>query len=407
MKRTFIAGHLTLMLGLSSSLSSINANAATFGDDVAFLKQHTKVILLADKDQQAMVAVVPAYQGRAMTSTADGQNGLSFGWINREFISAGKIVPHMNPFGGEDRFWLGPEGGQFSIYFPKGAKFEFNDWQTPAAIDTMPYDVTEQKTDSVRFGADFVLTNYSGTPLSIRVDREVRMLTAAAAWKHLKVSPGQARLVAFESDNKITNTGKSPWTKETGLLSIWILGMFNPSPAATIIVPLRDGPESLGKKLTSDYFGEVPGDRLIVKDNVAFFSADGQYRSKIGISPKRSRSVLGGYDAANHVLTIVQFTQQRGVVDYVNSLWKLQDNPFSGDAANAYNDGPPSPGAKPMGPFFELESSSPAAKLKPGKSLSHVHRTIHLTGSEAELEKVANAVLGVSLNEVKAAFQQK
>jgi hypothetical protein len=28
-------------------------------------------------------------------------------------------VPHINVFGGEDRFWLGPEGGQFSIFFAK------------------------------------------------------------------------------------------------------------------------------------------------------------------------------------------------------------------------------------------------------------------------------------------------
>jgi hypothetical protein len=139
---------------------------------------------------------------------------------------------------------------------------------------------------------------------------------------------------------------------------------------------------------------------------VILFSADGQYRSKIGISPKRSKATLGSYDADNKVLTIVQFTQPKGVTDYVNSLWKLQKDPYSGDAANAYNDGPPSPGAKPMGPFYELESSSPAAKLKPGKSLSHVHRTIHLAGSEAELDKVAQKVLGVSLAEVKSAFKK-
>ena len=27
---------------------------------------------------------------------------------------------HVNVFGGEDRFWLGPEGGQYSIFFVKG-----------------------------------------------------------------------------------------------------------------------------------------------------------------------------------------------------------------------------------------------------------------------------------------------
>jgi len=105
------------------------------------------------------------------------------------------------------------------------------------------------------------------------------------------------------------------------------------------------------------------------------------------------------------VLTIVQFTQPKDAVDYVNSLWKLQDKPFGGDALNSYNDGPPSPGAKPLGPFYELESSSPAAALKPGKSLSHVHRTIHLQGDPAALDPVAKAVLGVSLQEISSALK--
>jgi hypothetical protein len=94
------------------------------------------------------------------------------------------------------------------------------------------------------------------------------------------------------------------------------------------------------------------------------------------------------------------------VTDYVNSLWKLQDNPFSGDAENSYNDGPPTPGAKPMGPFYELESSSPAAALAPGESLTHTHRTIHLTGPEPELDAIAKATLGVSLEDIKAAFKK-
>jgi hypothetical protein len=91
----------------------------------------------------------------------------------------------------------------------------------------------------------------------------------------------------------------------------------------------------------------------------------------------------------------------------VNSLWKLQDNPFAGDAANSYNDGPPSPGAKPLGPFFELESSSPAAALAPNESLSHVHRTIHVVGSEESLDNVSRATLGVSLEEIRNGLKRQ
>jgi hypothetical protein len=392
-----------------SAASATPASGATFADDVQFLQKHTKVIVLSDRAGQSKVALVPAWQGRIMTSTSSGDAGMSFGWVNRELIASGKFVPHINVFGGEDRFWLGPEGGQYSIFFAKGAKFELSDWFTPAAIDTMPYEVEKQSKSKVLFEAEFALTNYSGTRFDLEVERTVELLPSSGAWKSLGMkSVKDVSVVAFESKNKITNAGKQPWQKDTGLLSIWILGMFNPAPATTIVVPIKKGPDSeLGVKVTSDYFGNIPNDRLVVKDDVIYFSGDGKFRSKIGISPKRSKAVLGSYDADNKVLTVVQFTQPKGVTDYVNSLWKLQDNPYGGDAANAYNDGPPSPGAKPLGPFYELESSSPAAALKPGKSLEHVHRTIHLSGSEANLDGIAKSILGVSLAEIRSAVKPK
>jgi len=404
MKLNLIATALVLMT-TATSLTA-RAQSATFADDTAFLQGHTEVIVLQDKRGQGKVALAPAWQGRVMTSTAEGDGGSSFGWINRDLIASGKLQPHMNVFGGEDRIWLGPEGGQFSVFFAKGATFEFNNWFTPAPVDTLPYKVVNRSAHSARFAAQFMLTNYSGTQFDVKVDRTVRVLEPALAWKQmgLKPVPG-VKLVAFEGDNKISNAGQNAWDKATGLLSIWILGQFNPSAGTTIVAPIKSGPESeLGVKATSDYFGSVPPDRLAVKDEVIYLKADGKFRSKIGINPRRSKKVLGSYDADGHVLTIVQFSQPDGVTDFVNSLWKLQDNPYGGDVANSYNDGPPTPGAKPLGPFYELESSSPAAKLAPGASMSHVHRTIHLTGPEEALDKVARSVLAVSLDDIKGAF---
>ena len=405
MKRNSVIATI-LVMSTAASLTH-RAGAASFGDDAAFLKGHTDLIVLSDEKGLAKVAVAPAWQGRVMTSTAGADAGPSFGWINRELIASGKLLPHMNAFGGEDRFWMGPEGGQFSIFFAKGAKFEFNDWFTPAVFDTLPYKVVRQSKDQAVFATEFTLTNYSGTQFEVSVNRVVRLLGTKAAWRRLRVKPSaDVSLVAYETDNKVTNVGKQAWQKDTGLLSIWILGMFTPSPGTTIVVPIKPGPESeLGVKVTSDYFGQVPPDRLVVKDNVIYFSADGKYRSKIGMNPKRSKGVSGSYDADNKVLTIVQYSLPAGATDYVNSLWKLQDNPYGGDAANCYNDGPPTPGAKPMGPFFELESSSPAAALAPGKSLSHIHRTIHLSGPESALDSVTRATLGVSIADIKAGLK--
>jgi len=405
MTRIIIAAALLCMT--ASTPFSQSVAAASFADDVAFLRRYVDVIVLSDQRGSARVAVTGAWQGRVMTSTAGGNAGASFGWINRDLVASRTIQPHVNAFGGEDRFWLGPEGGQFSIFFAKGAKFELADWQTPPPIDTLPFQTAGQSRSEARFTSRFALTNYSGSRFDVAVDRGVRVLEADEAWTALRAGPiAGVSLVAYESANRITNAGANPWRKDTGLLSIWILGMFKPSPATTIVVPIRAGRDAeLGAKVTSDYFGAVPPDRLSVRDDVIFFSGDGRYRSKIGIGPRRSKGVLGSYDADNRVLTIVQFTQPAAVADYVNSLWKLQDDPYDGDAANSYNDGPPAPGAKPLGPFYELESSSPAAALAPGASLSHVHRTIHLIGPESALDTVARSVLGVALADITSALK--
>ncbi|KAA3661336.1 MAG: hypothetical protein DWQ10_04750, partial [Calditrichaeota bacterium] len=58
----------------------------TFGDDLNFLNQHADVVVLESKDSQARVAAVPAMQGRVMTSSLNGEEGLSFGWINQAYL---------------------------------------------------------------------------------------------------------------------------------------------------------------------------------------------------------------------------------------------------------------------------------------------------------------------------------
>jgi hypothetical protein len=393
------------LLALFSLLMPSPAPAATFGDDLEFLRKHTPVIVLGERTE-ARVAIVPAWQGRIMTSTARGAHGTSFGWVNRDLIASGKHVPHINVFGGEDRFWLGPEGGQFSIFFAKGAKFDLEHWFTPAAIDTEPFDVVSQSTDKVVFRRAIDLTNYSGTRLQLEATREIRLTKAADALaKHKLTLPRGVSAVAFESVNTIKNAGRDAWKKETGLLSIWILGMFNASPRATVVVPFKTGPEStLGPIVNDTYFGKVPADRLVLKEGVAFFRADANYRSKIGISPKRAKDVMGSYDPEERTLTLVWFTLPTGAMDYVNSMWELQKQPYAGDVVNSYNDGAPQPGAAQLGKFFELESSSPAYALASGASATHVHETIHLQGDEKTLDAIARAALGVGIEAIKTAF---
>jgi hypothetical protein len=401
--RIVALGLVAAVLAGSETIASA-ADQATFNDDVAFLQEHTEVVVLTDSSGQGRVAVLPQMQGRVMTSSAGGGEGFSFGWINRELVAAGKPVERINVYGGEDRFWLGPEGGQFSIFFEKGVPFDLEHWYTPAPVDTEPWELVSKTRQSAILRKTMQVKNYSGTTFDLRVDREIRVLERSNALRILGMAadPG-VKMVAFESGNKVVNTGKEPWKKQTGLLSIWILGMFNPSPQTTIVVPFNPGPEDkLGPIVNDAYFGKVPADRLVVKDRVMFFSGDGQYRSKIGLSPRRARNVLGSYDAVHKVLTVVQYNKPGSVEDYVNSMWQLQDQPYRGDVVNSYNDGPPAPGAKPMGPFYEMETSSPAAALNPGQSILHTHRTFHFQAAEPQLNALARAILGVGLDQIQS-----
>jgi len=379
----------------------------SFKEDVEFLKKYTSIEILSDASEQAQIVVCPDLQGRVMTSTASGTAGKSFGWINYSFFEAGENNPHFNPYGGEERIWLGPEGGQFSVYFKKGDPFDLDHWYTPKAFNEEAFSIVEKSDSFIRFRKAAKVKNYSGTEFDIEVNRLVKLLTSESAAEFLNTTLAkELNVVAYQTENSIKNTGEKEWTKETGLLSIWILGMFNPSPSTTIVVPFKAGPEEeLGPIVNDVYFGKVPADRLKIQDKLLFFSADGNYRSKIGISPQRCIPFAGSYDADNKVLTIVNFSFDENVTDYVNSLWDIQDKPFAGDVLNSYNDGPPAPGAKPMGPFYEIESSSAAAALKPGEANNHVHTTIHIQGDEAQLDVIAKKIFGAGLEEMKNAFK--
>ena len=121
---------------LLSSCSSKHTKG-TFGYDLNFLKTHQEIITLKENNDKSQLIVMPDLQGRVMTSTSQGSKGNSYGWMHYELIASGKFEEHINPFGGEDRFWIGPEGGQFSIFYKKGTEFTFDNWFTTAECNAV------------------------------------------------------------------------------------------------------------------------------------------------------------------------------------------------------------------------------------------------------------------------------
>jgi hypothetical protein len=378
----------------------------TYGYDLAFFaKNNVNIVELKDSISNASVLLVPGYQGRVMTSSANGNEGASFGWINYSYIESGKKSTQFNPFGGEERLWLGPEGGPFSIYFKKGEKQEFSNWVVPKELDTEPFDVVAQTSKSISFRKDFTLMNASGTPMKVGIERKVSILERAETESVLNLRMDDSLdFVAYESENLLINKGETDWTDKTGILSIWLLGMFNPSEQGVVFIPFKNGGvNDPGKIVTDDYFGKVPADRLIVKDSILFFKTDGKFRSKIGISPRRALPYCGSYDPINRVLTILWYSSPEKPESYVNSKWGEQDDPLNGDVVNSYNDGPVADGSV-MGPFYEIESSSPAAVLPAGQKISHIQRIFHISGNENKLNELTEKLFHLSITEIKQVF---
>lgn len=404
MKSILLSGCLAAGLAACNSGTKNTAQQAAtpgnFNEDVAFLQQHLQnVVVLKHAGDSGRVVVTGDYQARVMTSTTGSNSGKSFGWINYNLVASGKYAPHINAFGGEERFWLGPEGGQYALFFPPGKPFDFANWQTPGLIDTAHYAVTAQSDTAITYQQEGALQNYSGTHFSLHISRTIRLLNNQDINATLGFAlPAGMHSVAYETTNILTNKGDSAWQEQNGLLSIWLLGMFKPSDQTAVVAPFRRIPDAQ-KHITDDYFGKISSTNLQVKDSLLLLRADGKSRGKLGLSPLVAKKGAGSIDLANNTLTVL-FYEVVPQGRYVNAKWELQQEPFKGDAVNCYNDGPLADGTQ-MGPFYEVESSSDARALKPGEAMTYKQVTMHFEGSREALQAMAQQLWQLPLEEVQ------
>lgn len=397
----FIA--LPVILAASVISCKKSYNMGSFGYDSEFFKDKGIETIELTDGKDAFVMVIPAYQGRVMTSSASGLEGDSYGWINYDLISSGEVKEAFNPVGGEERFWLGPEGGDFSYYFKKGEEQVYDNWRVPAIIDTDTYEVIEKTGTSVTFTAEADLKNASDNRFIIGIERKVALVPEAGIKDLLGLELGQnLKCVAYTTINTITNKGEQAWDMQTGMPSIWMLGMFNPTATTTVFIPYYESGE--GVICNDEYFGKVPAERLFAKDGMVYFKIDGKLRSKIGLPAGRAKDICGSYDSAQKVLTILKYTVPEGNKPYMNGQWGVQDDAFNGDVINSYNDGPTETGYV-QGPFYEIETSSPGADLQPGESLTHTQYILHIQGDEMELNEIVKAVFGVEISTIENSFK--
>lgn len=381
----------------------INYEKGTFGYDLSFLQKYdSSLVVLESEDKNSQIIVSPKYQAKVFTSSAKGLAGRSFGWVNYAAFDE-PLNDHMNAYGGEDRLWLGPEGGKYAVFFKPGSKMVFDEWHTPAAIDTEAWIKTGSKDNEVSMEKETQIQNYAGTDFKIKLSRHVSLLSNSEIQSALEVSYGKdVYAVGFDTQNTITNVGKNEWSESSGAPCLWNLDMFAPSENCVIVIPYNK--EATGKIATTDYFGEIPPDRITIKDGLLYFKADGKSRGKLGIPPARVLPVAISYDALNGILTVIKFDTDINA-KYLNQEWNTTKAPYSGDAMNAYNDGALEDGTQ-MGPFYELESVSPAAFLKPGEKLSHKHSVYHFVGNKETLDKISKKLVGISLATIENVFKK-
>lgn len=393
---------------LDQEKNEVPAKINSFKTEYDFLREFTDIVLLEDPQSNGKVAISPALQARVMTTTAKGWKGKGYGWINKKHFISGDTLEHINAYGGEERLWFGPEGGQYSVFFRKNSQFKLENWFTPKLIDTEPFILVKKTDRQAVFFKTASLTNYSDFTFNFNIERTISILSINEINKVLGMEISEKiSMVGYQTKNTLKNIGEKPWLKKTGLLSIWLLGMFNHSPTTTVVIPFKSAEDSeFGPVVNDNYFGRVPANRLIIKDKAIYFKADGKERGKIGLSPQRATDVMGSYDSESGTLTIVKYNKPENKTDYVNSKWEIQENPYQGDVINSYNDGPPEPGKEPLGPFYELETSSPAAALGIGDSMTHEQYTFHFEGNKFDLNTISMKILGVSIEKISNVFNK-
>ncbi len=398
-------GNLAAMAALAACGGLQAAEPSRYGAVRDFLVAHTNVVELTGENGER-VAICPEYQGRVMTSTTEDIEGRSLGWVNNSFIEKGEKDPHFNNYGGEDRLWLAPEGGAYSLWFAPGAEQKLSNWLTPAALNDGAFKIASGKDEPYyKLTRQMKFQNAAKAQFDLEVSREIHLQKAHHFGKlfgsdaQSALAASKLKMVGFQTINTITNRG-ADMSREKGLVSIWSLGQFPSGPRTYIVLPYKGGEDAeLGPIVNADYFGRIPSERLRISSQAIWFLGDGKFRSKIGVPQPRVKPVIGSIDLAQGVLTLVHFTMPADPTTraYLNNLWGKQQEAYQGDVVNSYNDGPPEPGKTAMGGFYEIESLSPAALLPSGKSIGHTQTTFHIEGDPVALARVARAALGVDI----------
>jgi len=72
-------------------VSCDNSQKQTYFNSIKPIAKHTDVIELHTDDGKGRIAIAPAIQGKILTSTYGGLNGVSNGWLNKSAIKSDTV----------------------------------------------------------------------------------------------------------------------------------------------------------------------------------------------------------------------------------------------------------------------------------------------------------------------------
>lgn len=370
--------------------------SVSFEEDLIFLREYIQPIILKDGDRQVIVS--SEYQGRVFTSTSRGLKGDSYGWFNKKSIAQDPDRNQISKAGGGGRIWFGPDQGPNSVFVGIHPDTQELTKMSPKDLDTLSFEVTKTTSKSVTLKQSLKLINALRFNFYINVNRKIELINLNKITSNLGVEVSNSlNYVAFKAETSMTNIGEENWSAKKGLMSLWELGCMYPSPKTTVVIPLKGNPKEV-----TVYFTKLDSNRIAIKDHVLYYKADANYFNKIGTLPEFSLPYFGSYSPELNRLTIVRFNFNNAT-DYVNSHETQIENQLGGDVINVFNDGTWGD-IGPFGPFYELETSSPAKALKVGESITHVHETYHFEGEKEALDALALKVLGVDLLTIENAL---
>ena len=378
-----------------------------FAEVVQLLKNsNNDAFVLEGRRKDKQVLVCPNLAGRVMGTTYQGDEGQIGGFVNVEALKNG-MNETWNNWGGEERHWLCPEGGQFGLMFG-GKQNCFDNYAVPDGMNNAEYELIDQtlSRSSLTMKASLTLINAMDTKFDLEC---VRRITALDGCPYLTEVDPEVDFVGFESESTATNIGSKAWIRQTGCLAHWHLGQFSAGPRVIVIIPFRQG-DLADPPVCEDYFrdfcigGQMAPERLWIKDSFVLSKADGKYQTKIGQQRSRAMGLLASYNLDSNEMILIDYDYYPNL-EYAASYWYEQTDPFNGDCASFFCEGPEARG-EPDGRFYELESMSPAMLLSPGQSFTFRTRTIHIKGPGKLMAALCRRQLGPDLAILEAFDKQ-